>query len=225
MELREEQRRSGSDENHNGWGALDGPRKLVHFKDKGGAEENECEEEGCPLSLVRLVLLSVDGDGYFGNKNNDASHHWGTSLMPLRPPPSPCCRRCIPVPRICQCCCRLPKRLQRRTAMAWRGQFSWPPSPAAPHPPPSISTTTKGTSLPPPMQQWGGCGRRRMRGGAGLQQGEEDGGTSIVSWAWMRGRRWHWRHKQQQGAVQQQQGCSSCGSDAILDPSLLSLGS
>jgi hypothetical protein len=75
MELREEQRRGSGDENHNRWGALDGPRKSVRFKDKGGAEEDKCEEEGCPPSLVRSVLLSVDDDGYFGNKDNNVSHH------------------------------------------------------------------------------------------------------------------------------------------------------
>ena len=75
MELREEQHCGGGYENHDGGEALDGPRKPVCFKDKGGAEEDECEEEGCPLSLVRLVLLSVDDDGYFGNKDNNASHH------------------------------------------------------------------------------------------------------------------------------------------------------
>jgi hypothetical protein len=68
---------------------LDGPRKLVCFKDKGGAEEDECKEEGCPPSLVRSVLLSVDGDGYFGNEDNNVSHHWETLLMPSRPPPLP----------------------------------------------------------------------------------------------------------------------------------------
>ena len=55
--------------------ALDGPRKLVRFKDKGGAEEDKCKEEGCPSSLVRSVLLSVANDGYFGNKYNNVSHH------------------------------------------------------------------------------------------------------------------------------------------------------
>jgi hypothetical protein len=89
MELREEQRCGGSDKNHNGWGALDGPRKLVRFKDEGGAEEDKCKEEVCPPSLVRLVLLSMDNDGYFGNEDNDASHHRATSLMPSRPPPLP----------------------------------------------------------------------------------------------------------------------------------------
>jgi hypothetical protein len=94
MELREEQHWGGGDENHNGWGALDGPRKLVRFKDKGGAEEDKCKEEGCPPSLVRLVLLSVDVDGYFGNKDIDASHHWAmlstpSRLPPLPPPPPP----------------------------------------------------------------------------------------------------------------------------------------
>jgi hypothetical protein len=82
MELREEQHRGGGDENHDGWGALDGPRKLVRFKDEGGAEEDKCKEEGCPLSLVRLVLLNVDDNGYFGNKDNNASHHWVTPLTP-----------------------------------------------------------------------------------------------------------------------------------------------
>jgi hypothetical protein len=89
IELRKEQCRGGGDENLDGWGALDGPRKLVHFKDEGGAEEDECEEEGCPPSLDRLVLLSVDDDGYFGNEDNDPSHHWATSSMPSRPPPLP----------------------------------------------------------------------------------------------------------------------------------------
>jgi hypothetical protein len=89
MELRVEQRCGSSDENHDGWGVLDGPRKLVHFKDEGGAEEDECKEEGCPLSLVRSVLLSVDDDSYFGNKDNDVSHHWEMVLMPLWPPPLP----------------------------------------------------------------------------------------------------------------------------------------
>jgi hypothetical protein len=89
MELREEQPCGGGDENHNGWGALDGPRKLVCFKDEGGAEEDKCEEEGCPPSLVRLVLLSVDDNGYFGNEDNNASHHWATLSMPLQPPPLP----------------------------------------------------------------------------------------------------------------------------------------
>jgi hypothetical protein len=46
-----------------GGGALDGPRKLVCFKNKGGAEEDKCKKEGCPLSLVRLVLLCMDDDG------------------------------------------------------------------------------------------------------------------------------------------------------------------
>jgi hypothetical protein len=68
MELREEQRCGGGNENHNGGGALDGPRKSVCFKDKGGAEEDECKEEGCPPSLVRSVLLSTADDGYFGNE-------------------------------------------------------------------------------------------------------------------------------------------------------------
>jgi hypothetical protein len=72
-----------------GGGALDRPRKLVCFKDKGGVEEDECKEEGCPPSLVRLVLLSVANNGYFGNKDNNVSHHWATLLMPLRPPPLP----------------------------------------------------------------------------------------------------------------------------------------
>ncbi len=80
---------------------LDGPRKLVRFKDEGGAEEDECKEEGCPPSLVRLVFLSVDNDGYFGNKDNDASHHRAMLSTPSRPPPSPCRRRRIPIPRIC----------------------------------------------------------------------------------------------------------------------------
>ncbi len=66
---------------------MDGPR--VCFKDKGGAEEDECREEGCPPSLVRRVLLSMDNNGYFGNKDNNVSHHWATSLMPLRPSPLP----------------------------------------------------------------------------------------------------------------------------------------
>ncbi len=44
---------------------------------------------GCPLSLVRLVLVSVDNDGYFGNEDNNVSHHWATLLMPSRPPPLP----------------------------------------------------------------------------------------------------------------------------------------
>ncbi len=76
MELREEQRCGSSDENHDGWGALSRPRKSVRFKDKGGAEEDKCEEEeGCPPSLVRSVLISMDNDGYFDNEDNDASHH------------------------------------------------------------------------------------------------------------------------------------------------------
>jgi hypothetical protein len=70
-------------------GALDRPRKLVHFKDEGGAEEDKCKEEGYPPSLVRSVLLSVDNDGYFGNEDNNGSHHWATLLTPLRPPPLP----------------------------------------------------------------------------------------------------------------------------------------
>jgi hypothetical protein len=92
----------------------------------------------------------------------------------------------------------------------WRGgeNFSCPPSPTTPRPPPSILMTTKGTSLPPPMQRWGGCGGRRMKGGAGLQQGDENGGTSVVPWAWMKGRRRHWLHKGQQGAAQQ--GVARC---------------
>jgi hypothetical protein len=89
MELREEGRCGGSNENHDRWGALDGPRKLVRFKDEGGAEEDKCKEEGCPPSLVRLVLLSMNDDGYFGNKDNDASHHRATPLMPSRLPPLP----------------------------------------------------------------------------------------------------------------------------------------
>jgi hypothetical protein len=89
MELREERRRGSGDENHDGWGALDGLRKSVRFKDKGGAEEDKWEEEGYPPSLVRLVLLSMDDNGYFGNKDNDASHHRAMSLTPLRPPPPP----------------------------------------------------------------------------------------------------------------------------------------
>ncbi len=89
MELREEQRCGGGDENHNGWGVLDGPRKSVRFKDEGRAEEDECKEEGCPPSLVRLVLLSMDNDGYFVNKDNDVSHHWATSSTPSQPPPLP----------------------------------------------------------------------------------------------------------------------------------------
>jgi hypothetical protein len=87
--LREKQRHGGSDENHDGWEALDGPMKLVHFKDEGGAEEDECKEEGCPPSLVRLVLLSVEDNGYFGNKDNDASHHWASLLTPSWLPPLP----------------------------------------------------------------------------------------------------------------------------------------
>ncbi len=66
---------------------MDEPRKLVRFKDEGGAEEDECEEEGCPPSLVRSVLLSVEDDGYFGNKDNNASHHRATLSTPSRPPP------------------------------------------------------------------------------------------------------------------------------------------
>ncbi len=89
MELREEQCRGSGDENQNGWGALDRPRKLVCFKDEGGAEDDECKEEGCPPSLVRSVLLSVDNDGYFGNKDNNASHHWATLSTPLQLPPLP----------------------------------------------------------------------------------------------------------------------------------------
>ncbi len=85
MELREEQRPGSGEGNHNGWGVLDGPRKLVCFKDEGGAEEDECKEEGCPPSLVRLVLLSVDDNGYFGNEDNNVSHHRATLLMPLQP--------------------------------------------------------------------------------------------------------------------------------------------
>ncbi len=68
---------------------MDGPRKSVCFKDKGGAEEDECKEEGCPPSLVRLVLLSVDNDGYFGNEDNNVSHHRAMSSTPSRPPPLP----------------------------------------------------------------------------------------------------------------------------------------
>ncbi len=89
MELREERRCGGGEENHNRWGALDGPRKSVRFKNKGGAEEDECEEEGCPPTLVRLVLLSVDDDGYFGNKDNNVSHHRARSSTPSRLPPLP----------------------------------------------------------------------------------------------------------------------------------------
>ncbi len=89
MKLREEQHCGSSDENHDRWGALDGPRKSVHFKDEGGAEEDECKEEGCPPSLVRLVLLSVDENGCFGNEDNNASHNWAMLLMPSRLPPLP----------------------------------------------------------------------------------------------------------------------------------------
>ncbi len=56
MELREEQHCGSGDEYHDEWGVLDGPRKSVRFKDEGGAEEDECKEEGCPPSLVRSVL-------------------------------------------------------------------------------------------------------------------------------------------------------------------------
>ncbi len=52
-------------------------------------EEDECKEEGCPPSLVRLVLLSVDDNGYFGNEDNDVSHHRATLLMSSRMPPLP----------------------------------------------------------------------------------------------------------------------------------------
>jgi hypothetical protein len=100
MELREEQRCGSGNENHDGGGALDGPRKLVCFKDKGGAEEDECKDKGCPPSLVRLVLLSMDENGYFGNKDNDVSHHWAMLLTPLRLPPLPPPLRRISVPRI-----------------------------------------------------------------------------------------------------------------------------
>ncbi len=89
MELREEQGRGGGDENHKGWGGLAGPCMLVVLMEMGGAEEDECEEEGCPPSLVRLILLSVDDNGYFGNKDNGASHHRATLLMPSWPPPPP----------------------------------------------------------------------------------------------------------------------------------------
>ncbi len=68
---------------------MDRPRKLVRFKDEGGVEEDECKEEDCPPFLVRLVLLSVDDNGYLGNEDTNASHHWVTSSMPLRPPPLP----------------------------------------------------------------------------------------------------------------------------------------
>ncbi len=54
----------------------------------------------------------------------------------------------------------------------------------------------------------GGLWWEEDEGGAGLQWGEEDKGTSVIPWAWMRGRRQHWRHKQQQGAVQQ--GVARC---------------
>ncbi len=70
-------------------GGVGQAKKSVSFKDKGGAEEDECKEEGCPPSLVRLVLLSVDNDGYFGNEDNNASHHWVMLLMPSRLPPLP----------------------------------------------------------------------------------------------------------------------------------------
>jgi hypothetical protein len=87
MELTEKQCCGGGNENHDRGEALDGPRKLVYFKDKGGVEEDKWKEEGCPPSLVRSVLLSVDNDGYFGNKDKDVSHHWATSSMPSWPPP------------------------------------------------------------------------------------------------------------------------------------------
>ncbi len=51
-------------------------KEVGRFKDKGGAEEDECEEEGCPPSLMRSVLLTVDEDDNFSNEDNDASHHW-----------------------------------------------------------------------------------------------------------------------------------------------------
>jgi hypothetical protein len=85
MELREEQRCGGGNENHDG-GGVDGPRKLVCFKDKDGAEEDKCEEVGCPPSLVRSVLLSVANNGYFGNEDNNVSHHRAMSSMPLQTP-------------------------------------------------------------------------------------------------------------------------------------------
>jgi hypothetical protein len=49
MELREEQRCGSGNENHDRGGALDRPRNSVCFKDKGGVEEGECEEEGCQV--------------------------------------------------------------------------------------------------------------------------------------------------------------------------------
>jgi hypothetical protein len=163
IELREEQHRSGGDGNHNGWGALDGPRKLVRFKDKGGAEEDKCKAEGCPLSLVRSVLLSRDDDGYFGNEDNDVNHHRATLLTPSQPPPLPP----LPPPHSCPADSLMSLLTTQEAAMTNRDGVArafFSPTVAGRIASSSVHLNeTEGTSLPPPMQHWGGCGGRIMR--------------------------------------------------------------
>ncbi len=53
----------------------------------------------------------------------------------------------------------------------------------------------QGYVFAPSHATMGGLWGEEDKGGAGLQRGEENGGTSVVPWAWMRGQRWHRLHK------------------------------
>jgi hypothetical protein len=191
MESREEQRCSGGDENHNGWGALDWPRKSVHFKDEGGAEEDKCEEEGRPPSLVRSVLLSMDNDGYFGNEDNNASHHWETSLTPSRPPPLPPPPPLHPRPADSLMSSSTTQEVATTNGDGMAGTFFLPTIASCAMSSSIHLNDDRGYVFAPSHATMGGLWGEEDEGGAGLQWGEEDRGTSVISWAWMRGRRWH----------------------------------
>jgi hypothetical protein len=162
-----------------GGGALDGPRKAVCFKDKGGAEEDECKEEGCPPSLVRSVLLSMDDDGYFGNEDNDVSHHWAVLSTPSWPSPLP-----PPPPPHLHPTDLLMSLLTTQEVATTNGDgvvgTFFLPTVAGCAASSSIHLDNNRGYFPPSHVTMGGLwGEEDEGGGAGLQRGEKNGGTSV----------------------------------------------